>query len=125
MSSSEPTAPAPTAAQFRAAQQSEEFTELRSTYRSFAFPMTVAFFVWYLVFVIAGAFFPDFMSIRLGGNITLGLVLGLLQFVTTFLITFAYVRFSNRTLDPRATALRERLEREAAGGAPETPEATR
>lgn len=45
MSSSEPTAPAPTAAQFRAAQRSEEFTELRSTYRSFAFPMTVAFFV--------------------------------------------------------------------------------
>ena len=29
MSSSEPTAPVPTAAQFRAAQQSEEFTELR------------------------------------------------------------------------------------------------
>ena len=55
---------------------------------------------------------------------TLGLILGLLQFVTTFLITFAYVRFSNRTLDPRATALRERLEREAAG-AHENPEATR
>ncbi|MBD4433615.1 DUF485 domain-containing protein, partial [Xanthomonas citri pv. citri] len=71
MSSSEPTAPVPTAAQFRAAQQSEEFIELRRTHRSFAFPMTVAFFVWYLVFVIAGAFFPEFMSIRLGGNITL------------------------------------------------------
>ena len=76
------------------------------------------------VFVIVGAFFPEFMAIRLGGNITLGLILGLLQFVTTFLITFAYVRFSNRTLDPRATALRERLEREAAG-AHENPEATR
>lgn len=100
MSSSEPTAPVPTAAQFRAAQQSEEFIELRRTHRSFAFPMTVAFFVWYLVFVIVGAFFPEFMAIRLGGNITLGLILGLLQFVTTFLITFAYVRFSNRTLDP-------------------------
>ena len=124
MSSSEPTAPVPTAAQFRAAQQSKEFIELRRTHRSFAFPMTVAFFVWYLVFVIVGAFFPEFMAIRLGGNITLGLILGLLQFVTTFLITFAYVRFSNRTLDPRATALRERLEREAAG-AHENPEATR
>ena len=49
MSSSEPTAPVPTAAQFRAAQQSEEFIELRRTHRSFAFPMTVAFFVWYPV----------------------------------------------------------------------------
>ena len=82
MSSSEPTAPVPTAAQFRAAQQSEEFIELRRTHRSFAFPMTVAFFVWYLVFVIVGAFFPEFMAIRLGGNITLGLILGLLQSVS-------------------------------------------
>ena len=86
--------------------------------------MTVAFFVWYLLFVIMGAFFPQVMAIRLWDNITLGLVLGLLQFVTTFAITFAYVRFSNRVLDPRATALRERLEREAVTG-PETPEAAR
>ena len=50
MSSSEPTTPVPTATQFRAAQQSDEFIELRRTHRSFAFPMTVAFFVWYLVF---------------------------------------------------------------------------
>ncbi|MCG7422486.1 DUF485 domain-containing protein [Micrococcus sp. ACRRV] len=122
MSTGPHTPPAPTPAQFRAAQDSPEFRELRRTQRSFAFPMTVAFFVWYLLFVILGAFFPQVMAVRLGGNITLGLVLGLLQFVTTFAITFAYVRFSNRVLDPRAAALRERLEREAAGAAPETPE---
>lgn len=125
MSSTEHAPPSsPTAEQFRAAQRSEEFGELRRTHRSFAFPMTVAFFVWYLLFVILGAFFPQVMAIRVYDNITLGLVLGLLQFVTTFAITFAYVRFSNRVLDPRATALRERLEREAVTG-PETPEATR
>ncbi|MDO4240222.1 DUF485 domain-containing protein [Micrococcus sp.] len=124
MSSTEHAPPSPTAEQFRAAQRSEEFVELRRTHRSFAFPMTVAFFVWYLLFVIMGAFVPQVMAIRLWDNITLGLVLGLLQFVTTFAITFAYVRFSNRVLDPRATALRERLEREAVAG-PETPEATR
>ncbi|UBH24346.1 DUF485 domain-containing protein [Micrococcus porci] len=122
MSTGPHTPPAPTPAQFRAAQDSPEFRELRRTQRSFAFPMTVTFFVWYLLFVILGAFFPQVMAVRLGGNITLGLVLGLLQFVTTFAITFAYVRFSNRVLDPRAAALRERLEREAAGAAPETPE---
>lgn len=122
MSTGPHTPPAPTPAQFRAAQDSPEFRELRRTQRSFAFPMTVAFFVWYLLFVILGAFFPQVMAVRLGGNITLGLVLGLLQFVTTFAITFAYVRFSNRVLDPRAAALRERLEREAAGAAPDAPE---
>lgn len=117
--------PAPTAEQFRAAQQSEEFTELRRTFRSFSFPMTVAFFVWYLAFVILGAFFPQVMAIRLYDNITLGLILGLLQFVSTFAITAAYVRFSNRTLDPRSTALRERLEREATVPAPATAEEIR
>lgn len=126
MSHHELSPPAPTPEQFRAAQQSPEFTELRRTYRSFAFPMTVAFFVWYLLFVIVGAFFPQVMAIRLFGYINLGLVLGLLQFVTTFVITGAYVRFANRTLDPKSTALRERLEREAAGGSTlETPEAAR
>lgn len=117
--------PAPTPEQFRAAQQSEEFTELRRTYRSFAFPMTVAFFVWYLLFVILGAFFPQVMAIRIHDNITLGLVLGLLQFVTTFAITAAYVRFANRTLDPRSTALRERLEREAGAHAADPTEEIR
>lgn len=109
---------APTPAQFRAAQSSEEFVELRSTHRSFVWPMTVAFLVWYILFVVLGAFFHEFMSIRLMGNINLGLVLGLLQFLTTFAITAAYVQFANKKLDPRATALRERLEAEAGHGRP-------
>lgn len=110
------TASAPTPAQFRAAQSSEEFGELRRTHRSFVWPMTVAFLVWYVLFVVLGAFFHDVMSIRLIGNINLGLVLGLLQFVSTFAITAAYVQFANKKLDPRAAAMRERLEAEAGDG---------
>ena len=68
---------------------------------------------------------PQVMAIRLHDNITLGLVLGLLQFVTTFAITAAYVRFANRTLDPRSTALRERLEREAGSHAADPTEEIR
>ncbi len=78
--------------------------------------MTVAFLVWYVLFVVLGAFFHDVMSIRLIGNINLGLVLGLLQFVSTFAITAAYVQFANKKLDPRAAAMRERLEAEAGDG---------
>lgn len=116
MSAPDTTGPAPTPAQFRAAQSSEEFDELRRTHRSFVWPMTVAFLVWYILFVVLGAFFHDVMSIRVMGNINLGLILGLLQFVTTFGITAAYVQFANKRLDPRATALRERLEAEAGHG---------
>jgi uncharacterized membrane protein (DUF485 family) len=39
-----------------------------------------------------------------------GLVFGLLQFVSTFLITFLYVRFADRRLDPLAAELRTEIE---------------
>lgn len=53
------------------------------------------------------------MAIKVIGNINVGLLLGLGQFVTTFVITGIYVRFANRELDPRAAAIRERLEGDA------------
>lgn len=95
---------------FPAVQRSEQFQRLRKTHRSFVFPMAVAFLVWYLLYVVLAIYAPGFMSTPVAGNINLGLVLGLLQFVTTFGITAAYVAFANRTLDPQATALREELE---------------
>ena len=94
------------------------FTELRRTHRSFVFPMTVAFLVWYFAYVLLADYAHGFMSIKLIGNINVGLVLGLLQFVSTFAITAAYVRFANKKLDPQAEAIRHRIEA-AAGDARE------
>ena len=37
----------PTPEQFQQVQRSEDFSRLRSSFRSFAIPMTVAFLVWY------------------------------------------------------------------------------
>jgi uncharacterized membrane protein (DUF485 family) len=50
------------------------------------------------------------MSIKLAGNINIGLVLGLLQFVSTFVITTIYVRYANRNLDPVAERIRAKVE---------------
>ncbi|BDT86297.1 membrane protein [Nocardia cyriacigeorgica] len=91
-------------------QASPEFQELRTRLRRFVFPMTALFLTWYLVYVLLGAYAHDFMATRLFGNINVGLVLGLGQFVSTFVITGLYVRFANRELDPRAAAIREELE---------------
>jgi uncharacterized membrane protein (DUF485 family) len=102
--------PAPTAQQFLDTQASPEFQELRSRLRRFVFPMTAFFVLWYALYVVLGAFAHDFMAIRVFGNINMGLLIGLGQFVTTFLITGLYVRFANRELDPRAAAIREELE---------------
>jgi uncharacterized membrane protein (DUF485 family) len=61
-----------------------------------------------------GAFAHDFMATKVWGNINIGILIGLGQFVTTFLITFIYVRFANRELDPRAADIRAELEGHAA-----------
>jgi len=94
---------------FVAVQASPEFQELRDRLRRFVFPMTAVFLLWYFAYVLLGAFAHDFMATRVWGDINVGVLIGLGQFVTTFLITFIYVRFANRELDPRAEAIRDEL----------------
>ncbi len=99
----------PPAADYLAVQASPEFQELRSRLRRFVFPTTVFFLLWYASYVLLGAFAHDFMATKVWGNINVGLLLGLAQFVTTFLITGLYIRFANRELDPRAAAIRAEM----------------
>jgi uncharacterized membrane protein (DUF485 family) len=96
--------------EYEQAQASPEFMELKKRFRAFAFPMTVAFLVWYLLFVLLSTYAHDFMSTKVFGNITLGLLFGLLQFVSTFVITHLYVSHANRKTDPIADEMRDRLE---------------
>ena len=55
--------------EYRAAQDSPEFIELKRRFRRFAFPMTVAFFSWYLLYVLLSTYAHDFMSTRVFGNV--------------------------------------------------------
>ncbi|PEG55380.1 DUF485 domain-containing protein [Mycolicibacterium diernhoferi] len=91
-------------------QASPEFQELRSRLRRFVFPMTAFFLIWYGLYVLLGAFAHDFMATEVIGNVNVGLIIGLGQFLTTFIITGLYVRFANRELDPRSAAIRDELE---------------
>jgi len=91
-------------------QATPEFADLRRRLRRFVFPMSAAFLIWYLVYVLLASYAPGFMSIKVLGNINVGLIIGLLQFVSTFVITTVYVRYANRHLDPAAEQLRERIE---------------
>lgn len=92
--------------------ETAEFEELRRRYRSFAFPATVAFLVWYLLYVVMSNWANDFMSYRLFGNINVALVFGLLQFLTTFVIAWLYARYMNRNVDPLARQLETRYDTE-------------
>ena len=92
-----------------AEEQSPRFTELKRRQRSFVFPMAIAFLVWYFAFVLLASFAPEFMATPVWGNINIGLLIGLGQFVTTFAITMTYVSYANRKLDPLATEIRDDL----------------
>ena len=90
-------------------QRAEDFADLRSRFRRFVFPMTALFLAWYFLYVLLSTYAPDFMSQKVWGNINIGLILGLGQFVSTFVITIIYVRWADREFDPRAAALAETI----------------
>jgi uncharacterized membrane protein (DUF485 family) len=98
-------------ASYEEVQASEEFAQLRSRFRKFVFPVTGLFLVWYFAYVLLAAFAPAFMATKVIGKINVGLILGLLQFVSTFTITTIYARWADKQFDPTAERLREHWER--------------
>ncbi|MFF6982810.1 DUF485 domain-containing protein [Streptomyces sp. NPDC008343] len=100
----------PSTEEFVEVHESAEFVELRRSYRSFAFPLTVAFIAWYLLYVLLSNYAGDFMGTKLFGNINVAFVFGIAQFVTTFLIAWWYARHASAKLDPKAEAIKTRME---------------
>lgn len=95
------------------------FTELKRRLRVFVFPMSIAFFAWYLLYVLMSAFTRDLMATVVVGPVNVALVFGVLQFISTFGIAFAYSAYANRRLDPLANELRAELTR---ADEPESPD---
>jgi uncharacterized membrane protein (DUF485 family) len=110
VSTASPETRPPDAEDWEAVQASPEFMDLRRRLRRFVFPMTGLFLVWYLVYVLLADYAHEFMSTKVVGNINVALIFGLLQFVSTFVITTLYVRYANKKLDPQAEKIREDLE---------------
>jgi uncharacterized membrane protein (DUF485 family) len=103
----------PGAHDYQGVAESEEFRGLQRRHRSFVFPLAIAFLVWYFLYVLLAAFAHDFMATPVFGSVNVGLLFGLGQFVTTFVITMAYVSYANRKLDPTAEKIRAELGGEA------------
>jgi uncharacterized membrane protein (DUF485 family) len=109
MSDTRPTG-GPELTTYRDVQVSPDFSELRRRFRRFVFPMTGLFLVWYFLYVLLADYAHDFMSQKVGGNITVALLFGLGQFVSTFAITMIYVRWADREVDPAADRMRQLIE---------------
>jgi uncharacterized membrane protein (DUF485 family) len=95
---------------FSGIQRSDQFVQLRARLRRFIFPVSALFLGWYLLYVLLAAYARTFMSVRLFGEINVGMLLGFLQFVSTGAITIWYVRFARKHIDPDAADIRERAE---------------
>jgi uncharacterized membrane protein (DUF485 family) len=93
-------------------QAGPEFTELRRRLRGRVFPMTALFLLWYLAYVLLASYAREFMATPVADGITVGLLVGLAQFASTFALTAAYVRFARRRIDPLAARIRADLREE-------------
>jgi uncharacterized membrane protein (DUF485 family) len=91
---------------FAALQDSEEFRQLKHRLRRFVFPMSLIFIAWYMAYVLFAAYAHNFMSQKVVGEINVGMIFGLLQFVSTILITLLYVRYARRRIDPAVDEVR-------------------
>lgn len=91
-------------------RQDSRFVELRRNFRRFIITATLGFLAWYLLYVLLSTYARDFMGKPILGDINVAMVLGVLQFVTTFLIARRYARFARERLDPVAGEIRAELE---------------
>ncbi|MEG9512521.1 DUF485 domain-containing protein [Saccharopolyspora indica] len=92
---------------FRTIEESPEFRALRRRLKWFVFPATAFFLIWYIGYVAVAAYAREFMARPLIGEINVGLVLGVAQFITTVGLTMLYLRFARRHIDPKVDELRQ------------------
>ncbi|GFH38448.1 DUF485 domain-containing protein [Streptomyces pacificus] len=86
--------------------RSAAFQEVRSRYRRFVVPATTAFFIWYVAYVITATAAPALMARQVIGAVNVAMVAGLGQFLSTFLLTWAYARHARLRRDRAALDLR-------------------
>lgn len=92
---------------YLALQQSPAFGELRRRRARFVVPATAFVFCSYLAIVLLAAYEPDLMTHELAGQVNVGLALGILQLVSTVVITTWYTRFARGTIDPLVDVIRQ------------------
>ncbi|OLZ63524.1 hypothetical protein AV521_38835 [Streptomyces sp. IMTB 2501] len=87
-------------------QRSSAFQEVRATYRRFVVPGVAAFLVWYMAYLVTATTAPGIMARSVTGAVNVGMLAGLGQFLTTFLLTWAYARHARLRRDRAALELR-------------------
>lgn len=93
------------------------FVKLRRRFALQAGVLVSTFLISYLSYLLLSAYARDFMSVQIIDSVNVALVLGIGQFLSTFVLAWAFGRFSELTLDPLAEEIREQArDEEATGG---------
>ncbi|MER7761144.1 DUF485 domain-containing protein [Streptomyces sp. NPDC097619] len=95
-----------TAAVYLEVQRSAAFQEVRGRYRRFVLPATLGFLGWYLAYVGTAVAAPGVMARPVFGPVNVALLAGLGQFLSTFVLTWAYARHARLRRDRVALDLR-------------------
>ena len=86
--------------EWEAIERSAEFRELVAKRRRFVVPATAFFLTCYSGFILLADYAPEFMGKSVYEGFTVGYALALGQFVMTWALTWAYLRYADRVLDP-------------------------
>jgi uncharacterized membrane protein (DUF485 family) len=100
-------------------RSSAAFQEVRRRYRRFVLPGAVLFLTWYVGYVVAATSAPGIMARPVAGAVNVAMLAGLGQFLSTFLLTWAYARHARLRRDRAALDLRwstQELTRTGGGG---------
>lgn len=88
---------------------SPDFNTLRSAYRTFGTAATLVSVGGFLIYVLLSSFGAGMMNQPLVGHLTIGLALGLCQFLLMGGTIWLYVRHMRRRVDPVTHRLRAQL----------------
>ncbi|MFJ8001942.1 DUF485 domain-containing protein [Streptomyces sp. NPDC096310] len=91
---------------YREVQRGAAFQEARARYRRFVVPASLAFFVWYVAYVVAATAAPGLMARPVVGAVNVAMAAGLGQFLSTFLLTWAYACHARLHRDRAALEVR-------------------
>ncbi|PWT90582.1 MAG: DUF485 domain-containing protein [Proteobacteria bacterium] len=85
------------------------FKELVAKRSRFAWQLSIVMLVIYFGFIAMIAFTPKLLALTIGGGVTtIGIPLGLLVIVSTFVLTGIYIARANTQFDPITRQIMER-----------------
>ncbi|NMB80367.1 MAG: DUF485 domain-containing protein [Ignavibacteria bacterium] len=88
---------------------SEKFKNLVKKRVTVSVTLTIIMLIVYFSFILSIAFFKEFLSIKIGEHLTLGLPIGIGIIIFAWLLTGYYIRWANQNYDKAVRELRNEV----------------